>query len=297
MLSVLIPVKDWNPTALVESLVNQLIQSGSPYEILISDDSNTTGSSDVMEPLRKLPGITCFTRKQPLGRSANRNFLASKAKYDYLLFIDGDAGCQNQNFVQNYIDQLNPNVVLCGGTLYLDKPPADENCLLRWKYGTSREQVTAMNRNEKPWKSFSTFNFLIPSKIFQRIYFDESIKGYGHEDTLFGINLKQAGIGILHLDNGLLHLGLEPADNYLLKVRESAVNLRLLYEKKAFPKGAENEIGLLSTWTRLKRYHLIWLTNLLFKNLSEKIEKRLCGSNPSMLLLDLYKLGSISQID
>jgi glycosyltransferase involved in cell wall biosynthesis len=297
MLSVLIPVKDWNPTALVESLANQLIHCGCPFEILVSDDSNNCESSEFYELLSKLPGISYFTRQHPLGRSANRNFLASKAKYNYLLFIDGDAGCENQNFIRNYLERLNAHSVLCGGTLYLDMPPQDKNCLLRWKYGKKREQVAARERNENPWKSFSTFNFLIPSKVFHRFHFDESIKGYGHEDTLFGIRLKQAGIEVFHLDNGLLHLGLEPAESYLSKVWESALNLRLLYENKAFPPGSETEIGLLKTWMQLKRLHLTWLINLSFRWLAQKMKKRLCGTNPSMLLLDLYKLGAISQID
>jgi hypothetical protein len=147
-----------------------------------------------------------------------------------------------------------------------------------------------------PWKSFSTFNFLIPAKVFRDIRFDESINGYGHEDTLFGIHLHQAGIQILHLDNGLFHLGLEPAGSYLEKVRESGANLRILHSRHVLPTANIRDLNLLSTWIWLDRLRISRLMAAWFRYRRKNIERQLCGSHPSLLLLDLYKLGSISHI-
>jgi hypothetical protein len=294
MLSVLIPVKNWNPFSLVESLADQLIKSGQPYEILVSDDSDFNRSSEISQQLSPIQGLKYFCRQQPLGRSANRNFLGDQAKYQYSLFIDGDAGMAKENFIQNYLDRLSPDTVLCGGTLYDQQPPENPDCRLRWKYGRSREQSDAGKRQQRPWKSFSTFNFLIPTGIFKGIRFDESIKGYGHEDTIFGIRLHQSGVQIIHLNNGLIHLGLETSLIYLEKIRESGANLFDLDSKGMFPPRYISDISLLITFKRLKKLHLVWLVAAWFKVRRKSIEKRLCGTHPSLLLLDLYKLGAIS---
>lgn len=296
MLSVLIPVKDWNPLSLVESLAAQLDQCGIPYEIIISDDSAPGVSTEAETLATRIPGVLYFNREKPLGRSANRNFLARKAKYPYLLFIDGDAGMADDRFVQNYIDRLSPESVLCGGTLYHPDPPENQEFLLRWTYGKAREQTDAAVRQQHPWKSFSTFNFLVPAEIFNRIRFDESITGYGHEDTFFGINLQKSGVSITHLNNGLLHLGLEPSAVYLDKIRESGANLHRLYETNSFPPGYADDINLLRAWRRLRKFGLDKILATWFRSRRKSMEKRLCGPNPSLLLLDLYKLGAISHI-
>jgi len=293
MLSVLIPVKDWNPFSLVKSLADQLTRSGEPFEILVSDDSAIGKSTNISIQVSRIPGVKYFCREHPLGRSANRNFLGDQAKYKYFLFIDGDAGMAKDNFIRNYLDRLDPNTVLYGGTLYQEEPP-DPDYFLRWKYGRAREQCSAEKRQKRPWKSFSTFNFLIPAGIFNSIRFNETISGYGHEDTVFGINMHQSGVKIIHLDNGLIHLGLESSSAYLDKVRESGANLSRLYSGKILPEEFTGDIRLLVSWKRVKKLGLSHLVSTWFRFRRRSMEKRLCGPYPSLLLLDLYKLGAIS---
>ncbi len=296
MLSVLIPVKDWNPLSLVESLAAQLVHSGQAYEILVSDDSALSESTKISRLVNQVPGAVYFCREKPLGRSMNRNFLGDQAKFPYFLFLDGDAGMADENYIQKYLDRLSSDSVMCGGTLYHEEPPDNPDYLLRWKYGRYREQSDARKRQKRPWKSFSTFNFLIPAKVFNDIRFDESIKGYGHEDTIFGINLHQSGVKIIHLNNGLIHLGLEPSSVYLDKTRESGANLYQLYSGMMFPPQYIADINLLAAWKRLKKFRIAWLVAAWFKYRRKSVEKRLCGPNPSLLLLDLYKLGAICHI-
>ena len=297
MLSVLIPLMNLNPIGLAESLAGQLLECGKPFEILISDDSAEAGSSIIAPLVEKIPGVRYFKRDTPLGRSANRNFLAREAQYEFLLFIDGDAGMANDNFIKNYLCNLSHDTVLCGGTLYQHQPPENIEFMLRWKYGRQREQTDAKSRQKRPWASFSTFNFLIPAEVFKNICFDETVNGYGHEDTMFGINLHKRGINILHLNNGLFHLGLESAMSYLAKMQESCANLRNLEARNSFTQEHAKDLSLLITWKRLRKYDLDGLAATWFKYRRKSIEKRLCGPRPSMLLLDLYKLGSISSID
>ena len=78
-----------------------------------------------------------------------------------------------------------------------------------WKYGSLREQSSVEQRNLKPYHSFMTNNFLIPKSIFLAIRFEEALTQYGHEDTLFGMELQRRGVPIVHLANPLRHGGLE----------------------------------------------------------------------------------------
>jgi len=296
MLSVLIPVFHWDPSSLVSDLQKQLDQSGLEYEIIIGDDTPSANKPEYQIHLESRPEITCIFRPTSLGRSANRNSLADKARYPYLLFIDGDAGVAHPDFISRYVSQLSPRQVLAGGTLYPDQMPDDPALHLRWKFGKSREQKLARERQKNPWRSFTTFNFVVPAEVFKKIRFNEEITGYGHEDTYFGFQLKKEGVPIIHLDNGLCHLGIEPADQFLLKVRESVHNLFELQNTGTLPLEIIQDIKL------LKKYRLARLTGtgglikLLFRVFRKPVEKRLMQPDPSLLLLDLYKLGLICQI-
>jgi glycosyltransferase involved in cell wall biosynthesis len=296
MISVLIPVKDHDPLQLALSISGQLAPLGSPFEILISDDSEMNAARLRQERLENVPGVVVHCRETPLGRSANRNFLARLARYPYLLFIDGDAGVASPDFIANYLKNLDAGHVLCGGTMYHDSAPRNPGELLRWTYGRKREQLPATKRCRTPWKSFSTFNFVIPAKLFSSIGFDETIRGYGHEDTIFGIRLHQAGVPIRHLDNGLYHLGLETASEYLAKTRESASGLRQIFERDLIPGQYTSDINLLNTWLMFRKIHLDKAAGAWFALRHQNVERRLSGRNPSMRLLDLYKLGAISHI-
>ncbi|MBK9012976.1 MAG: hypothetical protein IPM82_02230 [Saprospiraceae bacterium] len=65
-----------------------------------------------------------------------------------------------------------------------------------------------------------TNNFLIPRQLFLEIQFDETLRQYGHEDTLFGMELARRQVPIVHIDNPLEHIGLEPVDVFLRKTEQ-----------------------------------------------------------------------------
>ncbi|OFY49208.1 MAG: hypothetical protein A2X22_07585 [Bacteroidetes bacterium GWF2_49_14] len=295
MLSVLIPVYRWDPRQLVAEIREQILQAGIPYEIIVSDDTPHFEEPEYQQNLALLSGVRCFWRDHPLSRSANRNFLASEAAYNYLLFLDCDGKVNSPVFIRDYIKKMNPDSVLVGGTLYDSIPPVNRSLTLRWIFGTHREQIPASMRNRDPWKSFSTFNFLIPAAIFHSIRFSENLTGYGHEDTLFGLQLKNRGIPVIHLDNGLVHLGLDSAEVFLAKVRESVSGLFYLQQTGLIGPGEASEIKLLRTAASLRKYGLLKVVHLIYRALRKPLEKTLLGKHPRLYILDLYKLGLISQ--
>ena len=120
--------------------------------------------------------------------------------------------------------------MVCGGTSYRPNPP-ERDCLLRWTYGMRCEIRSAAERNKQPNAQFSTFNFLIQKELFSEIRFNELLRNYGHEDTLFGFELRKKGITITHIDNPLYHVGIDTNKVYLEKTREGVENLKILIEQ------------------------------------------------------------------
>ncbi|MCD6332703.1 MAG: glycosyltransferase, partial [Bacteroidales bacterium] len=159
MLSILIPVYRFDYHSLLDELVIQCRNLQIDFEILVGDDS---GYPDNQNPLiqNEVEGqVKIFKRTKPLGRSANRNDLASRACYRYLLFIDGDAGIVDKGYVKRYLDTARPGAeVICGGTQYASYKPDEKDLVLRWKYGSHREAIPAAKRKRNPYRSFSSFN-------------------------------------------------------------------------------------------------------------------------------------------
>ncbi|MCX6325232.1 MAG: glycosyltransferase family A protein [Bacteroidia bacterium] len=238
-ISLLIPVYDYDIIALVHSMKSAMGKVPEFCEILIGDDGS---SPEYMEKYRSLEGdgVKVITSEKNIGRAAIRNRLALEAKGDFLLFIDADAMLPGtaEAYLLRWLPMMTFYRVLCGGTLYYDSAPGDPDKLLRWKYGKRKEQRKAAERNKHPHAGFSTFNVLIDKTVFSKIRFNEELKQYGHEDTLLGYQLKKAGINIFHIDNGLIHEGLESNKDFLNKTKLGIENLSKLYDnvtdKKAF---------------------------------------------------------------
>jgi hypothetical protein len=153
------------------------------------------------------------------------------------------------------------------------------------------EEKSAVIRNTKPNAQFSTFNFLIARKLFLSIRFNELLKNYGHEDTIFGLELKEKGVNIFHIDNPLYHLGIDTNKVYLQKTRQGVQNLKILLDK--YP----NHQELIDNLRLLRYYNLLekTYTTLFFFGLYS-FTKHLMLLNfnsrrPSLTLFNLYKLG------
>jgi hypothetical protein len=141
-----------------------------------------------------------------------------------------------------------------------------------------------------------TNNFLIAKQVFHQIQFDESIVKYGHEDTLFGLELRKQGIQVKHINNPVYHIGLEIASEFLRKTSESIENLlTLLNEGKIKPTDIKN-IRLLRAYGKLKRFGIVRIYQLFYEFISNSVTRNLLGSNPSIFAFDLYKLSLISKL-
>ncbi len=286
MLSILIPIYNEAVGPLVHKLAEQA-HGLLDFEILCFDDGSEASFQSVNKTtLGNIPEVEYREMSSNLGRSKIRNVLADAAKGEYLLFMDCDSKVVRDDYLATYVKSLDPNTLLYGGRCYDPIPPKNSKFLFHWTYGIQREQQQVTVRKERPYHSFMTNNFLIPTIHFQQIRFDESLTQYGHEDTLFGMELKKQGINILHLDNPLEHTGLETAEVFLDKTQKGIENLhQLLLDGKIVETKLTKAYGLLRK---------IGLDGLFLKSFSfaeEWIYNNLITGEMSMRLFDLYKLG------
>ncbi|WP_373548781.1 glycosyltransferase family 2 protein [Haliscomenobacter sp.] len=286
MLSILIPIYNYDVTYLVTELHRQAEGLGELYEICLLDDASDEKFKAINGVLIQKTNVRYEELPQNIGRAAIRNRLVEMAQYDYLLYMDCDSGVVMPHYLQTYVSAFHPQRLLYGGRSYLPKPPSDPQYLLHWHYGRQREQQDFLERQKNPYHSFMTNNFLIPKSIFASITFDESLRTYGHEDTLFGMELAKKNIEILHLNNPLLHLGLESTAVFLSKTQMAIHNLAQLQQR-----GKRVETRLTQTYDKIARWKLLNGVGWGLKLLRPFILKRLQQSKlVDLRYLDSYKL-------
>jgi glycosyltransferase involved in cell wall biosynthesis len=290
-ISLLIPVCDYDIVTLVHSMKSALGKVPEFCEILIGDDGSSAVFREKYYSLEDENVRVIYSEKN-IGRAAIRNRLALEAKGDVFLFIDADAMLPGtaEAYISKWIPYLSASSVICGGTLYHDGAPGDPDKLLRWKYGKSREQLKATERNKYPHSSFSTFNVLMNRAVFSKIRFNEELKQYGHEDTLMGYQLKKAGFEILHIDNGLIHEGLESNKDFLNKTKLGIENLSKLYDTVTDKKVFSQTVTILRTYRVLRFLRLVRILVGIFIRYRDRIEIRLDSSNISLALFSFYKI-------
>jgi len=291
MLSILIPSYNFDIRKLVHQLHEQGVLLNVPFEIICIEDASLPEYVELNQSINSLFFVTHRVLPENFGRSKIRNYLATHAQYDYLLFMDCDSMPVSDKYLANYIGQLQPDQLLYGGRCYQAQAPEDSMLYFHWYYGIHREQSTAKDRQKKPYQSFMTNNFLIPKNLFESIRFEENLTQYGHEDTLFGLDLKEKNIPIHHIDNPLEHIGLESNYVFLEKSEQAIQNLYVLYTKHSVHK----EIKLLYFFLQTKRLYLhypVLITYLFTKTL---LKKNLFSHLPLLTLFDFYKLGYLIQ--
>jgi glycosyltransferase involved in cell wall biosynthesis len=288
VLSILIPVYNFEICQLVDDLHAQAVETSIDFEILCFDDGSSSHFKNINKQVGDLAQVTYHELPENLGRSKIRNELAKAARYEYLLFMDCDAKVVRRDYIQNYIQHFQPGTLLYGGRVYDPKPPADPSLRFHWHYGIHREQVDYKTRQQRPYHAFQTNNFLVSREVFLAIQFDESLKQYGHEDTLFGFELKNRKIPLLHIDNPLEHIGLEKVDVFLDKTQKGIINLLKIHKEYPFI-----ETRLLTAYQFCKRIGLKFPLRWIYHFLKPFIKRKLRAEQPDLRWFDFYKLGKM----
>ena len=287
-LSVLIPVFNRDVSQLVTSLLAQLPAWPGPVEIHLLDDGSAEGFRGPNRQLATWPGVIYHELPVNVGRAAIRNQLAAKAKYEWLLLLDNDSLLPDQQFLARYAQAqaVGPPALFIGGTTYETTPPADPALRLRWRYGRAREMHPATLRQRDPGGQLSINNALLPKALLHKFPLDERLSGYGHEDTKFGLELSRASVPVRHLDNPVLHDGLEPAAIFLAKSQQAVHNLAQVLGTDGL--GATTR--LVQAANHLRRAGLARAAQTVLGALEPVMRRQLLGPNPSLRALDALKL-------
>lgn len=296
MLSINIPVYNIEVVDLVLQLLNQAEKLNVSYEIRVYDDGSESGFKQKNRVLSTYKNIFYNELKTNYGRAQIRNLMGADSNFKYLLFIDADSEIVSSDYLNKFLTNISENTVLCGGTCYHKKAPAHDK-LLRWVYGNAREAISATERNSKKGFVITSNNFLIGKKLFEAVRFRDNLKNYGHEDTLLGYDLWVNNVKILHIDNPVLHTGLESSAVFIEKSKVALESLHFI-TTNILPGNVEfkKQVYFLNRYSKISLYLFPAILRLLYRLLHKRIEKNLLGKNPRLFWFDFYKLTYYSTI-
>jgi len=286
MISILVPVYNQNVVALVKALKDQCEQLDIQFQILVFDDLSNEYTRKQNRELGHEFGVNYLELSENLGRARIRNRLARMSRFKHLLFIDGDSGIVGDDYVKDYLDQRENAEVIYGGRIYQPKKPREAELVLHWKYGKTREALPVKKRLLDPYLNFQSNNFMITSWLFGKLKFDETIEGYGYEDLLFAQKIRNVNGGIMHIDNPVVHLGLEPADSFIHKTKNAVQNL-----VKLNAKGELSDTRLTKFYSKMQRLGLKDVMVKYYKVRESNILKNLQSGSPSIYNFSLLKLA------
>lgn len=292
ILSVCIPVYNQDVTDLVSSLLNQTRQTNGLVNIVLIDDHSNTTFQEKNKAVSD--EVKYITLEKNIGRSKIRNKFLEYSDSNYFLFIDCDSTIISDHYIASYLDIIEnktPSVVV-GSSVYQSERPALKH-RLRWRYGSQRESQTYRARVANPNTSFKTNNFVISRDCFLNQSFNEELKGYGHEDTLFGYELNKKNIEIQHLDNPVLNGELDTNDEFLIKTEEGLINLLKVWELTNQDSFLTEKIKILNYLEKYK--NSIWF-NTLYGVFKTPIRFCLRKGWANLHLFDFYKLGYLIRL-
>ena len=140
-------------------------------------------------------------------------------------------------------------------------------------------------------------NFMMKKTLWETVSFNEKITLYGHEDTLFQIELEKNGTDVQFIDNPVIHTGLNSNKVFLEKTRESIKNLHYLYNNKLIDNTEINRFAVLKTFKRIEKLKLNKLLKLFFPAVRAVFERNFSSKRPNLFFFSVYKLMYLSYLN
>jgi len=289
MISILIPTYNYNVYPLVREMHKQADKSGINFEILVYDDASTQ-DFDLDNLLGELDQVTYKKYTTNLGRVPMLQELVNDAKYDILLTMDADVFPKDRFFFRKAIDEISKvdADIYYGGTSVPAQAPAKDK-ILRWKFGKERESPSLEYRKKHPYNTIVCQSTVVKKDVF--ISFMNKLllaKDYYGLDIYYSYLLKEAGKKVHHYHNPVTHLGFDSNAQFIKKSKIAIDTYHYLYQNKLVD---QKHIKLIDFAQKYKPFGLCLASktiNFLFNKL---IEKNLLSDNPSLFLLDIYKLN------
>ena len=285
MISILIPVFNWNIQKLVAEISQQCSSLSIEFEILALDDCSTDDSIKRANRDIHLKNFQMIELNKNVGNAEARNELARAAKYDWLLFLDADMLPVESTFISKYIDLIVEADcdVISGGIVY--QGHVSKEYRLKWLHGkkTEEHQIT-----KDPYLEIRGNNFLIRKQLYRNILFGGLPEKYGYVDTQFGLKLKLCGAKVKIIDNPCLHLGLETNQRFVEKYKTSLRNAFWMMNNQ--PELAEN-LRIIKAYHKIERLGMRFLVSNFYQLFEKRIMTILYSGQSSLFIFQLFKLG------
>jgi len=293
MLSVLIPVYNYKVSNLVHALHKQLSAASLDFEIICLDDASKIDYIEQNKTIEALPKTSYKQSQKNNGIAVTRDQLVAQSNYPWILLLDADVAIESQSYISNYLNAIKQgHEVIFGGICYQSKRPENQE-ILRWKYGRSYEEKDAKLRNLKPYKNTSAGNLCVKKRLYQLFASKEVGNKYGM-DIFLGPQLKHKGIRVYHINNCVIHLGLESSKDFLKKTERAVETLLSLYRKDQI---VLHDNTLLTVFLGLKKLRIHHLVALLFNLSKTLLTSNLLSNRPMIRFLQFYKIGYLCLLD
>ncbi len=296
LLSVCIPVFNFNVTDTVKLLLNEVNAQGLNVEVVVFDDCSQpiyeqwNASLSDYDRVRYLPLLT------NIGRSKIRNRLADYARGEWLLFLDCDMQPVYSDFLMRYFSAMSGAVdVVCGGVMFENKPQ-DKWSQLQWRYRKCSVRQRDLLLRRDPASGVEVGNFMIRHSLYNCVGFDEDLAGYGQEDKVFVYTLSRMKARVQFIQNPTEHLGKDKNDKFLLNIEASSVNMVRVWNKdpqlrKYIARGNRHLMFVVT----MQRLHLLGVLLLVLRMLRVGLQRRLEAGYALLSSLRFYQMCCIAE--
>lgn len=288
MISILIPNYNYDCQNLVQVLIEEIKELDTPIEIIIADDASTNSQLlQIYNEIQQSEYVRILKNDDNYGREKTRSILAKNAKFNYLLFLDADVLPKQNNFIKNFIDVIlkqNDAQVIFGGIAYAAKPK-NPDLWLRWLYGKVNEEKSLTTRKKDKYRSIVTGAICIQKNLFLK-YNTLLIDLYGLDITL-AYQFKKAKLNVIHIENPVLHFGLESNATFLQKTKEAWKSVILLENKGLISRDFKK---VQQVYLNIEKIGLANFFKSLFKLSQVSLEKNISGKNPKLFLFTIYRM-------
>ena len=210
--SLIITTYNW-PEALELVLHSALAQSVLPNEIIVADDGSNEATKHLISKITNkssIPIIHSWQEDRGFRLSRSRNLAIARAKYEYIIFSDGDMVLHG-DFVKDHMENSQKGIYLQGGRVLLQANFSNEmiaNKSLRQpsiisrgiknRHNALRSKLFSSlyaNQLNQNLKRIRGCNFsLFKSDIIKVNGFNEDFETWGQEDSEFVQRLYNSGI-------------------------------------------------------------------------------------------------------
>jgi glycosyltransferase involved in cell wall biosynthesis len=156
LISILVPF--FNRKKLLMECVNSIIQSSySNIEVICIDDCSTDGTYKEIEKIASNDRrVRLYRNKRNIGIGLNRNLLISKAKGEYVMFVDSDDLIHKDliKILYTAITKSNRNIAFCNYSSHINKVLNKDNSIPKqYVFNSSHEMLSYLFNGKNETKN------------------------------------------------------------------------------------------------------------------------------------------------